>query len=88
MINNKNQVGRAGRFGTKGISITLASSDEDRKTLQEIQDKFIIKVKPLPDSIDCSTYSKIFILNFSEIINLIFRSINRFIDLIYLIDIN
>ena len=55
-------------MGSKGISITFASSEEDKKTLQDIQDKFVIKVKPLPDSIDCSTYSKIFFLNFSEII--------------------
>ena len=64
-----NQVGRAGRFGTKGLSITFAASDEDKKTMQEIQDKFVIKVKQLPDQVDSSSYSKIFILKNSEIIN-------------------
>ena len=38
--------------------------------MQEIQDKFVIKVKPLPDQVDSSSYSKIFIFKFSEIINL------------------
>ena len=38
--------------------------------MQEIQDKFVIKVKQLPDQIDSSSYSKIFIFKFSEIINL------------------
>jgi len=50
------RVGRAGRFGTKGLTITFASSDEDKKTLQEIQDRFLIKVKEFPETIDSSTY--------------------------------
>jgi ATP-dependent RNA helicase UAP56/SUB2 len=50
------RVGRAGRFGTKGLTITFASSDDDKKTLQEIQDRFLIKVRDLPDTIDSSTY--------------------------------
>ena len=54
------------------MSVTFASSEEDKKTLQEIQDKFVIKVKPLPEVVDCSTYSKIYIFltKISEIINL------------------
>jgi ATP-dependent RNA helicase UAP56/SUB2 len=50
------RVGRAGRFGTKGLTITFASSDEDKKTLEEIQSRFLIKVKEFPDTIDKSTY--------------------------------
>ena len=42
--------------------------------MQEIQDKFVIKVKQLPDQIDSSSYSKIFLFKFSEIINLKFKS--------------
>ena len=38
--------------------------------MQEIQDKFVIKVKILPEQIDSSSYSKIFIFKFSEIIKL------------------
>jgi hypothetical protein len=40
--------------------------------MQEIQDKFVIKVKELPEQIDSSSYSKIFIFKISEIINLCF----------------
>jgi superfamily II DNA/RNA helicase len=60
------KVGRAGRFGTKGLTITLVSSDEDKKILQEIQDRFLIKVKEFPETIDSSTYSKFFII-YSEL---------------------
>lgn len=54
------RVGRAGRFGTKGLTITFNSSDEDKKTLQEIQDRFLIKVKEFPETIESSSYSKHF----------------------------
>jgi len=50
------RVGRAGRFGTKGLTITFVSTDEDKKTLQNIQDKFLLKVKEFPESVDSSTY--------------------------------
>ena len=53
------QVGRAGRFGTKGLTITFSASEEDKKILQEIQDRFLIKMKELPETVDASTYSKI-----------------------------
>jgi ATP-dependent RNA helicase UAP56/SUB2 len=50
------RVGRAGRFGTKGLSITFCSSPEDKVILEEIQKRFLVKVKPLPDTIEASTY--------------------------------
>merc|ERR1711972_915635 len=50
------RVGRAGRFGTKGLAITLVSGDEDKKILQETQDRFEVKITPLPDEIDSSSY--------------------------------
>jgi len=50
------RVGRAGRFGTKGLAITFASTEEDEKRLQEIQDRFLVKIKPLPDSIETASY--------------------------------
>ena len=34
------RVGRAGRFGTKGLAITFASSDEDAKVLESVQQRF------------------------------------------------
>jgi len=50
------RVGRAGRFGTKGLTVSFVSSDEDKKILAEIQERFVIKIKDLPDTIDPSTY--------------------------------
>jgi len=50
------RVGRSGRFGTKGLAITFVSSDEDTKILNEVQSRFEVEVKELPDEIDTSTY--------------------------------
>lgn len=50
------RVGRSGRFGTKGLAITFVSSEEDAKTLESVQERFEVEVKPLPDHIDSSTY--------------------------------
>ena len=53
------RVGRAGRFGTKGITITFLSSDEDQKVFDELLKKYpTIKADVLPDTIDKSIYSK------------------------------
>ena len=50
------RVGRAGRFGTKGIAISFVSSDEDKKIFKEIQERFGIEIAQTPDKIDQSTY--------------------------------
>ncbi|KAF8682914.1 P-loop containing nucleoside triphosphate hydrolase protein [Rhizoctonia solani] len=50
------RVGRAGRFGTKGLAITFVSSPADTEVLQQIQGRFEVKVTELPDTIDSSTY--------------------------------
>jgi len=50
------RVGRAGRFGTKGLTITFVTSEEDNTILKEIQERFLIKVKEFPETIDSSTY--------------------------------
>jgi hypothetical protein len=50
------QVGRAGRFGTKGLAITFVSSQEDSAVLNAVQDRFDVDIKPLPEKIDASTY--------------------------------
>lgn len=39
------RVGRAGRFGTKGVSISFVSSDEDQNVLKEVEKRFQV---PLP----------------------------------------
>lgn len=50
------RVGRAGRFGTKGLAITFVSGQEDHTTLDEIQKRFEVKIEELPTVIDVSTY--------------------------------
>merc|ERR1719198_95231 len=50
------RVGRAGRFGTKGLAITFVSGDEDKEVLKDTQDRFEVKITPLPDEIDSSSY--------------------------------
>lgn len=38
------RVGRAGRFGTKGLAISFVSSDDDKKVLEEIGKRFEVDV--------------------------------------------
>ena len=53
------RVGRAGRFGSKGITITFLATDDDQKVFDDLLKKYpTIKAAPLPDTIDKSTYSK------------------------------
>jgi len=60
------RVGRAGRFGTKGITITFLASEEDQKVFDDLLKKYPnIKAEPLPDVIDKSIYSKLLYFNFS-----------------------
>lgn len=50
------RVGRAGRFGTKGLGISFVSSEEDAKNLADVQSRFEVNVAELPDQIDINTY--------------------------------
>lgn len=50
------RVGRAGRYGTKGLAISFISSPEDTKILEEVQERFEVKIEDLPAYIDKSTY--------------------------------
>jgi ATP-dependent RNA helicase UAP56/SUB2 len=50
------RVGRAGRFGTKGMAISFITSEEDQKVLQETQSRFEVKIDTLPETIDSSDY--------------------------------
>lgn len=52
------RVGRAGRFGTKGLAITFVSSDKDREVLADIQKRFEVKIGELPPTIESAQYSK------------------------------
>jgi len=50
------RVGRAGRFGTKGVTISFVSTDEDKKILEELNARFVLKIKEFPEKIDSSSY--------------------------------
>lgn len=50
------RVGRAGRFGTKGLAITFVSTKEDSEILNSVQERFEVNITPLPDEIDPKTY--------------------------------
>jgi len=50
------RVGRAGRFGTKGLAITFASDDNDAKILESVQARFEVSITQLPEAIDVSSY--------------------------------
>jgi ATP-dependent RNA helicase UAP56/SUB2 len=50
------RVGRAGRFGTKGIAISFISSQQDQEILEKVQSRFEVNIPELPDEIDMSTY--------------------------------
>ena len=50
------RVGRAGRFGTKGLAITFVDTEEDKLVLAEIQKRFEVKIGELPSTIDASSY--------------------------------
>ena len=59
------RVGRAGRFGTKGLAINFVRADEeeneegggsDKSVLLDIQNGFKVKILELPKELDTSLY--------------------------------
>merc|ERR1711920_422697 len=50
------RVGRAGRFGTKGLAITFVSTDEDADVLKQVQERFEVNVGEMPKQIDTTSY--------------------------------
>jgi len=52
------RVGRAGRFGTRGLAISFIATEEDSAVLEQVQSRFEVKVTPLPDHIDSSVYTQ------------------------------
>ena len=52
------QVARAGRFGTKGLAITMVSDENDAKVLNSVQDRFEVNITELPAEMDITTYSE------------------------------
>ena len=58
------RVGRAGRFGTKGLAINFVKPDSedtdattsDKEVLMEVQNGFKVKINELPKELDTSLY--------------------------------
>jgi ATP-dependent RNA helicase UAP56/SUB2 len=50
------RVGRAGRFGTKGLAISFVSRPEDEEELKKVQGRFAVQIPELPDQIDMNSY--------------------------------
>jgi ATP-dependent RNA helicase UAP56/SUB2 len=51
------RVGRAGRFGTKGLAISfIAKGTSEIKVLEEIQTRFETEIPEMPETIDVSSY--------------------------------
>lgn len=50
------RVGRAGRFGNKGLAVSFVSTDDDAKHLAEVQKRFAVEIPVLPDHIDPKSY--------------------------------
>ena len=51
------RVGRAGRFGTKGLAVSFISSEKDQEVLDNIQDRFDVKIQEFPaEGVDSTTY--------------------------------
>merc|ERR1711988_232681 len=50
------RVGRAGRFGTKGLALSFTSSDEDAEVLKKTQQRFEVNIATMPATIDTTSY--------------------------------
>jgi len=50
------RVGRCGRFGTKGLTISMVSSEQDEETFKQVQSRFEAHMEELPDKIDSTSY--------------------------------
>jgi len=50
------RVGRAGRFGTKGVTVSFVSSDADREILSKVRAKFSVDLPEMPAKIDPALY--------------------------------
>lgn len=52
------RVGRAGRFGTKGLSISFVATDQDEQVIKDVEKRFEASIPEYPEEgIDKSKYS-------------------------------
>merc|ERR1711865_1200995 len=50
------RVGRAGRFGTKGLAISFIGGEDDEAALKKVQERFEVNIEAMPSSIDTTSY--------------------------------
>jgi len=50
------RVGRAGRFGTKGLAVSFVASEENEKALERVQQRFEVKISEAPATIESKSY--------------------------------
>merc|ERR1711979_2407 len=50
------RVGRAGRFGTKGLALTFVGTDEDAEVLKKVQERFEVNIGEMPSTIYTTSY--------------------------------
>merc|ERR1712178_630933 len=50
------RVGRAGRFGTKGLALSFIGSDEDSEVMKKVQERFEVNIETMPSQIDTTSY--------------------------------
>jgi ATP-dependent RNA helicase UAP56/SUB2 len=50
------RVGRAGRFGTKGLAISFVCTEEDEDVLKKVQERFEVNIETMPNQIDTTSY--------------------------------
>lgn len=50
------RVGRAGRFGTKGLAISFISTEKDEEEMKKVQERFAVSVPEMPDQVDVAAY--------------------------------
>jgi len=50
------RVGRAGRFGTKGMAISFVSRADDEELFAKVQSRFSVEIPEIPETIDPASY--------------------------------
>merc|ERR1711862_111271 len=46
------RVGRAGRFGTKGLALSFVATDTDTEVMNKVQERFEVSIEDMPAEID------------------------------------
>ena len=50
------RVGRAGRFGTKGLALSFVGSEEETEIMKQVQARFEVNINEMPAQIDTTSY--------------------------------